>query len=109
VLAVEAAARQRQAELRRAEQPGPDPAQPQLDKLAEAVRQAGAQLAEALRRLGPPGSLPPLRELQSQIPAGSGSPALFAATDSLVDALNTTADVLRRHLAPPRASQPRVP
>jgi uncharacterized membrane protein YccC len=106
VLAVEAAARQRQAELRRAEQPGPDPAQPQLDKLAEAVRQAGAQLAEGLHRLGPPGSLPPLRELQSQIPADSGSAALFPATDSLVDALNTTADVLRRHFAPPRASQP---
>lgn len=109
VLAVEAATRQRQAELRRAEQPGqpsPDPAQPQLDKLAEAVRQAGAQLAEALHRLGPPGSLPPLRELQSQIPADSGSAALFAATDSLADGLNTAADVLRRHFAPPRAPQP---
>jgi Fusaric acid resistance protein-like len=106
VLAVEAAARQRQAELRHTEQPGPDPAQPRLDQLAEAVRQAGTQLAEALHRLGPPGRLPPLRELQSQIPADSGgSLALFAATDSLVDALYTTADVLRHHLAPPQKSQ----
>jgi uncharacterized membrane protein YccC len=106
-LAAEAAAQQRHAELRRAEQPRPDPTQPQLDQLAEAVRQAGTQLAEALHRLGPPGPLPPLRELQSQVPADSGdsSTALLAATDSLVDALNTTSDVLRRHLAPPAAGQ----
>jgi uncharacterized membrane protein YccC len=96
-LAVEAAARQRQAELRR--DPGPSPVQPRLDQLAEAVRQAGAQLAEALHRLGPPGPLPPLRALQSGI-ADGGDP-LYAATDSLVDALNTTSDILRRHLAPP--------
>jgi len=106
-LAVEAAARQRQAEPGPAEQPGPDPVQPRLDQLAEAVRQAGTQLAEALHRLGPPGPLPPLRELQSQILADSGgSLALFAATDSLVDALDTTADTLRRHLAPPQEVQP---
>jgi uncharacterized membrane protein YccC len=105
-LAVEAAARQRQAELRRAEQPGPDPVQPQLDQLAEAARQAGAQLAEALRRLGPPGPLPPLRQLQSVIADGGDSVALYGATDSLVDALNTTADILRRHLGPPPAREP---
>jgi uncharacterized membrane protein YccC len=106
-LAVEAASLERHAELGRAEQPGPDPVQPRLDQLAEAVRQAGAQLAEALRRLGPPGPLPPLRELQSAIPADNGgSLALFAATDSLVDALNTTADTLRRHLAPPQEVRP---
>ena len=105
VLAVEAAARQRQAELHRTEQPGLDPVQPRLDQLADAVRQAGTQLAEALHRLGPPGPLPPLGELQSQIPADSGSSAvLFAATDSLVDALHTTSDALRRNLAPPRES-----
>jgi uncharacterized membrane protein YccC len=106
-LAVEAAARQRQAELHATEQPGPDPIQARLDQLAEATRQAGTQLAEALHRLGPPGRLPPLRELQSRIRADSGgSVALFAATDSLVDALDTTADTLRRHLAPPKEEQP---
>jgi uncharacterized membrane protein YccC len=106
-LAVEAAARQRQAELRATEQPGPDPIQARLDQLAEATRQAGTQLAEALHRLGPPGRLPPLRELQSPVQADSGgSLALSAATDSLVDALDTTADTLRRHLAPPKAEQP---
>jgi uncharacterized membrane protein YccC len=106
-LAVEAAARQRQEELRSTEQSGPDPIQPRLDQLAEAVRQAGTQLAEALHRLGPPGRLPPLRELQSPIQADNGgSLALFAATDSLVDALDTTADALRRYLAPPQQAQP---
>jgi uncharacterized membrane protein YccC len=106
-LAVEAATRQRQAELGSAEQPGPDRVQPRLDQLAEAVRQAGTQLAEALHRLGPPGPLPPLRELQSPIRSEfDGSLALFAATDSLVDALETTADTLRRYLAGPPESQP---
>jgi len=103
-LAVEAATRQRHAELRRAGQPGPDPVQPRLDQLAGLVRQAGAQLAESLRRLGPPRPLPPLRALQSELPADGGEPdALFTATDGLVDALNTTAATLRRHLAPPAA------
>jgi uncharacterized membrane protein YccC len=106
-LAAEAATQARQAELRRTEQPGPDPVQPRLDQLADAVRQAGAQLAESLRRLGPPGQLAPLRQLQSKIPADDGrSAALFAATDGLVDALNTTADILRRHLARSDTGQP---
>ena len=106
-LAAEAASRARQAELRRAGQRGPDPVQPWLDQLADAVREAGAQLAESLHRLGPPGQLPPLRKLQSRIPADDGSSAaLFAATDSLVDALNTTADILRRRLARSAAGQP---
>jgi uncharacterized membrane protein YccC len=106
-LAVEAAVRQRQTDLSSTEQPGPDAIQPRLDQLAEAVRQAGTQLAEALHRMGPPGRLPPLRELQSAIRAGNGdSLALYAATDGLVDALNTTADTLRRYLAPPREVQP---
>ena len=66
----------------------------------------GTQLAEALHRLGPPGPLPPLRELQSSIRADGGSEAVFAATDGLVDALDTTADTLRRFLAPPHEVQP---
>lgn len=70
-----------------------------LDRLADAVRQATGQLAEALRRLGPPGPLPPLREIQAGLDDGSdGQDALLAATDGLVDALNTTAHILRRHL-----------
>lgn len=70
-----------------------------LSELAGTVRQAAAQLAEALRRLGPPGPLPPLRAVQEQLPRdGEDDGALFATTDSLVDALNTAADILRRHL-----------
>ena len=106
-LAVEAATRQRHVELRRAQEPGPDPVQPQLDKLAEAVRQAGAQLAESLRRLGPPGPLPPLRALQSALPGpGGDSAALSVATDGLVDAVNTAAATLRRHLTPAASEEP---
>jgi uncharacterized membrane protein YccC len=78
-----------------------DSVQAPLSRLAGLVRQASAQLAESLRRLGPPGPLPPLRQAQSLIPADHGdSGALFAATDSVVDALNTAADILRRHLTP---------
>jgi uncharacterized membrane protein YccC len=78
-----------------------DSVQVPLSRLAGLVRQASAQLAESLRRLGPPGPLPPLRQAQSRIPADhSDSGALFAATDSVVDALNTAADILRRHLTP---------
>jgi uncharacterized membrane protein YccC len=78
-----------------------DSVQAPLSRLAGLVRQASAQLAESLRRLGPPGPLPPLRQAQSRIPADHGdSGALFAATDSVVDALNTAADILRRHLTP---------
>jgi len=82
-----------------------DPLQAQLDQFAGMVRQASAQLAEALRRMGPPGPLPPLREVQARIPRDQdGSNALFVATDSLVDALNTAADIMRRYLAPPNGS-----
>jgi uncharacterized membrane protein YccC len=78
--------------------PEPDAGQAQLDQFADLVRQASAQLAEALRRLGPPGPLPPLREVQAALPANGDWGALFAATDNLVDALSTAADILRRHL-----------
>jgi uncharacterized membrane protein YccC len=79
----------------------PDPVQQQLDRLAGMIRQTAVQLTESLHRLGPPGPLPPLREVQSGIPPDNGdSGALFVATDSLVDALNTTAAILRRHLTP---------
>ncbi|HEY3981313.1 MAG TPA: FUSC family protein [Streptosporangiaceae bacterium] len=104
-LAIEAAVRQRQADLARTGQTTPDPVQARLDQFAQAVRQVGTQLAGALHRLGPPGPLPPLRELQSSIRADGGSDAVFAATDGLVDALDTTADTLRRFLAPPHEVQ----
>jgi uncharacterized membrane protein YccC len=112
-LALEAAVGEHHARLRRAglEHSAPvaeqDPLQERLDRLASMVRQASAQLAESLRRLGPPGRLPPLRAVQSGIPADSADAgALFAATDGLVDALNTTAETLSRHLAPPPAAPP---
>lgn len=76
----------------------PDAIQARLDQLADLVRQSGAQLAEALRRPGPPGPLPPLRELQAGLYPAGADPALTVATDGLTDALNTTADVLRKHL-----------
>jgi uncharacterized membrane protein YccC len=75
--------------------------QAELDRLAAMVRQASAQLAVALRVVGPPGALPPLRELQARIPRDIGdSGALFTATDAIVDALNMTAAILHRHLTP---------
>lgn len=78
-----------------------DPVQDTLDRLAGMVAQAGAQLAESLRRLGPPGPLPPMREIQARLPHdGDDSAGLFAATDALVDVLNTTAHILSQHLTP---------
>ncbi len=98
-LALEAAAAQHQADQGRGGAIKPDPAQ--LGRLADAVRQAVGQLAESLRRLGPPGPLPPLREIQSGLGTGADDQdALVTATDSLVDALNTTAHILSRHLGP---------
>jgi uncharacterized membrane protein YccC len=77
----------------------PDPLQPPLDRLGGMVRQAGAQLAESLRRMGPPGPLPPMREVQAQLPRDDDDAAgLFAATDALVDTLNTIRDILRQYL-----------
>jgi uncharacterized membrane protein YccC len=96
-LALEAAAAQQQVQRAGGGATHPDPAQ--LGRLADAVRQAAGQLAESLRRLGPPGPLPPLREIQSGLGAGADDQdALVTATDSLVDALNTAAHILRRHL-----------
>lgn len=79
----------------------PEPGPELLSQLAGMVRQSATQLAEGLRRLGPPGPLPPLREVQEQLPRGDEDGALFATTDGVVDALNTAADVMRRHLGQP--------
>jgi hypothetical protein len=47
-----------------------------------------------------------LRRLQAAIVPGpaAASGALFAATDGLVDAVNTAGDILRAHLAPAEPS-----
>jgi uncharacterized membrane protein YccC len=88
----------------------PDPLQDTLDRLAGMVRQAAAQLAESLRRMGPPGPLPPMREVQSQLPRDDDDAAgLFAATDALVDVLNTVRDILRQDLTPPTPLTPPSP
>jgi hypothetical protein len=79
----------------------PEPVPELLSQLAGMVRQSATQLAEGLRRLGPPGPLPPLREVQEQLPRDDEDGALFATTDGVVDALNTAADVMRRHLGQP--------
>ncbi|HEX3492778.1 MAG TPA: FUSC family protein [Streptosporangiaceae bacterium] len=77
----------------------PDPLQEQLDRLGGMIRQAGAQLAESLRRMGPPGPLPPMREVQARLPRDDDDAiGLFAATDALVDSLNTIRDILRQNL-----------
>lgn len=80
--------------------------QPGLDRLASGVTSAVSHIAEALRAAnqdGPeePDGLPRLREIQQEI--GTGPPGqeaesevygLRAATDSLVDAVNTAAHAL---------------
>jgi hypothetical protein len=81
--------------------------QPRLDRLANGISGAMSQIAGALRAAGqdgpqPPGGLPPLRELQQAIrpdtpdreSADSEVYGLLAATDSLVDAVNTAAHAL---------------
>jgi len=117
-LALEAAVGAHHAALRRADQQAapspagppaspdppptsPDPLQDTLDRLAGMVRQAGVQLAESLRRMGPPGPLPPMREVQARIPrSGDETAGLYAATDGLVDSLNTLRDIQRKYLSP---------
>lgn len=80
----------------------PPPLQETLNRLADMIRQAAAQLAESLRRMGPPGPLPPMREVQARIPRDDDDTAgLFAATDALVDTLNTIRDIERAYLTPP--------
>ncbi|HEY2505211.1 MAG TPA: FUSC family protein [Streptosporangiaceae bacterium] len=85
-----------------------------LDRLAAGIEQATGQIAAALRELGEDAeparrpALPALRTLQREIwayrgatadasphrPPGDEEAGLISATDSLVDAINTTAHVL---------------
>jgi hypothetical protein len=54
----------------------------------------------SLRTLQPPGPLPPLRRLLTALRDHTAlDPRLLRITDSLVDAVDTLDDVLRRHLA----------
>jgi hypothetical protein len=82
--------------------PGQPAGQPQaaLDQLAAGLTESTGTLAASLREMRPPGRLPPLRRLQAATMAGddAAADALFAATDGLVDAVDTAADILRRHL-----------
>jgi hypothetical protein len=81
--------------------------QPGLDRFASGISNAVSQIATALRSAGqdgprPPAGLPPLRALQQEIwpdsadreSAESEVHGLIAATDSLVDAVNTAAYAL---------------
>jgi len=75
------------------------PPSPALDRLAAGLETASGLLARSLRALKPPGRLPPLRELQAAITEPlDDNRVLLTTTDSIVDTVNTTADILRRHL-----------
>jgi uncharacterized membrane protein YccC len=99
----------------------PRPAQPDqvvktVDQFADGVEAAARVVAGSLRSLRPPGDMPPLREFQSalyqeftagQDLPGDGAPPLGTAglntvlvstTDEYTDAIDTAADMLRRHL-----------
>jgi fusaric acid resistance family protein len=85
-------------------QPQPQP-QPQLDRLAAGLAGATRELARSLRTLEAPGRLPALRQLHSGLAAvrpgaGQDGDPLTEATDGLVDATDTAADILRRELPP---------
>jgi uncharacterized membrane protein YccC len=75
--------------------PGPEATRPKLDEFAAGIDTATQQLAGALRALQPPGPLPALRELQTALSAEPTNAAVLTATDGLVDATNSVADILR--------------
>jgi uncharacterized membrane protein YccC len=78
---------------------GTGPARTELERLAAGLETASGLLARSLRALKPPGRLPPLRELQTAITEPlDDDRVLLMTTDSIVDTVNTTADILRRSL-----------
>lgn len=94
--------------------------QPRLDDLAAGVEEATGQISESLRAVGStrmpaPLRLPPLHAEQEAIwrSTAAAEPqaptenteeeGLFAATDGLVDAITTAADVMRRWVRTPSA------
>lgn len=75
------------------------PGQAPIDRLAAGLGAASDVLARSLRALKPPGPLPPLRQLQAAV---SGQPdadrVVLTTTDAIVDAVNSTTDILHRYL-----------
>ena len=78
---------------------GTGAARTELERLAAGLETASGLMARSLRALRPPGRLPPLRELQTAITEPlDDDRVLLMTTDSIVDTVNTTADILRRSL-----------
>jgi uncharacterized membrane protein YgaE (UPF0421/DUF939 family) len=77
---------------------------PELAQLAAEMKESLLRLAEAVREGRPPRPLPPLRQTQRAI-AGSANPLVEQATDLMVDAINTMAELLTRD-AIPRTGDP---
>jgi uncharacterized membrane protein YccC len=79
--------------------PQAGPGQARLDRLAAGLGTASDVLARSLRALRPPGPLPPLRQLQAAVSRQPGADRiLLTTTDAIVDAVNSTTDILRRYL-----------
>jgi uncharacterized membrane protein YccC len=73
-----------------------------LDTMVSAFSTTTNSLAKALRTLEPPGPLPSLRRLQTELRHQTAlDPRLPHIMDNLVDATDTLTDVLRRTLASP--------
>ena len=72
---------------------------PKLAQLAAEMKESLSRLAEAVRDGRPPRPLPPLRQTQLAI-AGSANPLVEQATDLMVDAINTMAELLTRDAIP---------
>jgi uncharacterized membrane protein YccC len=83
-----------------------------VDRFADSVEASAHAIAGSLLILKPPVGLPPLREIQTALYhelSGSGdggrrtdlagpAPVLLSSTDEFADALDSAADILRRHL-----------
>jgi hypothetical protein len=79
--------------------PQAGPGRAPLDRLAAGLGTASDVLARSLRALKPPGPLPPLRQLQAAVSGQPGADRiLLTTTDAIVDAVNSTTDILRRYL-----------
>jgi uncharacterized membrane protein YccC len=79
----------------------PDVGHP-LDEFARAVGETASGLAAGLRSLHKPGPIPALRPLHAHLQdeVGDDAVGLIAATDGIVDALNTIHAILEERLPP---------